>query len=123
MDLGASEKRRFARLDIKALVKWEKITPDGDSTLNDLDTMRNVSRGGIRLTVSRKLQKGDMLSVSIKLPAQKNISVKGRVVWIKEINLSTLAKNPEFDIGVEFIDIKEKDREVLNHFLFNSFMK
>ena len=123
MDLGASEKRRFARLDIKALVKWEKITPDGNSTLNDLDTMRNVSRGGIRLTVSRKLQKGDMLSVSIKLPAQKNISVKGRVVWIKEINPSTLAKNPEFDIGVEFIDIKEKDREVLNHFLFNSFMK
>jgi len=122
MDSGIPERRKFARLDIRALVKWEKITSEGNST-NDLDTIRNVSRGGICITVSRKLQKGDTLSIQIKLPNQENLLTKGIVVWVKEADTSDIDKKPEFDIGVEFLDMNDKDREELNHFLFNSFIK
>ena len=54
MGLGAFERRKFARLDIKTLVKWEKITPDGNSALNDLDMMRNVSRGAWLVIISKR---------------------------------------------------------------------
>jgi len=41
------------------------------------------------------------------------------VAWVQEAGFSNSAKKPEFDIDVEFL----KDREELNHFLFNSFIK
>ncbi len=60
---------------------------------------RNISLGGIKLTVHEFVPLGTVLEMQIHLdhPA-RDVVVKGKVVWIKE-----LSSGESFEVGVEFI--------------------
>ena len=114
------EKRKFVRLDMKVLVKWKRIP---EQTPSSADVMRNISRGGICLTVSETILKGDHLSLQIKLPTQKVITVTSEVVWIKDISADNLDNRMEYDIGCEFLDLRKEDMQELEQFVFEAFSK
>jgi len=114
------EKRKFVRLNIKILAKWKKITGTPDTKLNNLDIIRNISRGGICLNMHKKLKIGDKLLLEIKLPTKKIIKAKGKVVWIKDMGILDLEREEEYEVGVEFSEMCNEDRQEINKFLFES---
>ena len=117
-----AEQRKFLRLDIRTLIKWNKDPSGLGKMPANLDTMRNISRAGICLTTSRILVKGDILSLEMKLPDNNVIRVRGEVAWVKELNPDDLDNEEEYDVGVELLDISSSDREELSKFVFDSFI-
>ncbi|RLG13300.1 hypothetical protein DRN69_05815 [Candidatus Pacearchaeota archaeon] len=114
-----SEKRKFARLPIKILVRWKKLT--SDKQWDSIDVLRNISRGGICITTSCLLKKGEVIDLEIRLPTRETVKSQGKVNWVKEANLYDLSKNLEFETGIEFLDIKPEDRERLSKFILEFF--
>ncbi len=122
MNPGVPEKRRFARLSFKVLVKWKKIMSNPGIPPNNLDTVRDISRGGVYITVSQKIELGDILSLQIKLSPKVNILAKGRVAWVEEPNGLNFNKGYQLNAGIEFLDMNEEDKKELADFILNSFM-
>ena len=114
------EKRKFVRLNMKVLVNWKKVPEENPSSA---DIMRNISRGGICLTVTETVLKGDHLSLQIKMPRQKLITVTAKVMWVKDISGDNLDNRVEYDIGCEFLDLRKEDLQELERFVFESFGK
>lgn len=114
-----SEKRKFARLPIRILVKWRKAFLGGQ--WESLDTIRNISRGGICIATKHQLKKGDIIEIELKLPSKRIIKSQSKVTWVKGINLYELDKDLEFEVGIEFVDIKREDREELSRFVLENF--
>jgi c-di-GMP-binding flagellar brake protein YcgR len=112
------ERRRFVRLDMNVVVKWEKITEDSNQIVGDTDITKNISVGGICLIAYERLEVGDKLRLEIELPTKKTVSAKGRVVWINEFEVIGRGLEKRYDVGVEFIDIRDEDREEINKFVF-----
>jgi c-di-GMP-binding flagellar brake protein YcgR len=115
---GMSEKRKFARLSIKVPIRWKIVTPDSETVDPKLDITRDISRGGICFKARNDIKAGTVLHLEIKLPNQKIINAQGRVVWSKDLSIERLQKEVEFDIGVEFLEIRDTDREEINKFVF-----
>lgn len=127
------ERRRFARLDIELNVRWKRIHDKSkDSSLN-IDKIKNISRGGLCLVTSKKLEigidlrigsrlpkAGDYLFLGIELPSKKVIETKGKVVWVREMGLDNLEGEEEYNVGVEFIEMKEEDREEIYRLVLES---
>lgn len=66
---------------------------------------RDISSGGIRMTVNEFMPIGSQLEMAIFLPALgREVQIKGRVAWIRENSYSE-----RFDIGVSFIPDGEVD--------------
>ena len=114
-----SEKRKFARLPIRIFVKWRKSSLG--EQWESLDAIRNISRGGICFATTHQLKKGDIVEIELKLPPKRIIKSQGKITWVKEVNLYELDKDLEFEVGVEFIDIKPEDREELSKFVLEHF--
>lgn len=104
------DRRRFPRLDSSLSVAWEKI-PGGRPSPSDVT--KNVSNLGICLIVYEELEPGIQISMSIELPDKKIIVATGRVVWCQGYRLSGQGVPANYDVGVEFLDIKAEDRRVL----------
>jgi Tfp pilus assembly protein PilZ len=113
------ERRKFVRLDINVVVKWEKISGDLNNIVcNNKDITKNMSSGGICLITHEKLEVGDKLHLKIELPTKKIITAKGRVVWINEFEIVGGERERRYDIGIEFIDIRDEDKEEIGKFVF-----
>lgn len=74
----------------------------------------NIGAGGIRVLIDENL--GIHSKVGIKLYlSQEPIECKGKVVWLVERKKDN--KIAKFDIGIEFHQISQKDREIINVFV------
>lgn len=110
------ERRKFIRLDINVEIRYSlmKQTPAKLTT-----SSRNISAGGIRMLADEKLNKGDILKLEILLSKELPIvDAVGRVCWVKSFSVAT-EQNMRYDIGVEFIEIKEEDRKQINKYVFS----
>lgn len=116
------ERRRFPRFDMNVNVKWDKIADVPESNVSDVDVTKNISSGGICLIVYERLAEGDRLNMEIELPTRKIIRAAGKVVWIHEFELIGKSSEKRYDVGVEFLDLKDEEREEIKNFLF-SFIK
>ena len=114
------ERRKFVRLNANVDVKWAKITDKKESLLGDLSVGKNISGGGICLTAyGGNIGEGDMLYLEIELPTKKIVKTKCKVAWVGEFEIIGGRYEKRYDVGVEFLEIKDEDREEINKFIFS----
>ncbi len=106
------EKRKNRRIsaNIKVKYRWEN-----DPAKKIIEAMvDNVSEGGIRMILNPEfLSIGSILDLEIFCPRQSGpIKAKGRVAGIQEVK-----ENKLYDVGVSFVEIKEKDIEYIKHWV------
>ena len=111
-----SERRSFVRIDADVPIKYS--LPKGPNTLKN-GRMKNLSLGGIGMTLNEKFNPKDSLLLEIGLPdSSAPIIAKGEIAWVKE---NTAQKDPEgvrhFDVGIEFKELSPKDRDRLLKFI------
>jgi len=99
------ERREDLRLKGHCLLKYK--------TLGSKDILcfaRNISCSGVLFHVEENVELGTELDMQINFPPHPEpIKVKAKVVRVKP-----LKKVGGFDVGVEFIEIDEKDRDVIS---------
>ncbi|MGE4357995.1 MAG: PilZ domain-containing protein [Candidatus Omnitrophota bacterium] len=72
--------------------------------------IKNISLGGISLATEKILPSGTNLTLKIKLPLErKPLILRGKVCWSRE-----LSKNLAYETGIEFIDVGEKEKEIID---------
>ena len=109
MKLKLPERRRFIRIEtpLKLVVK------SGDLTEEVLT--KNISPVGMRFEVSRELKKTDRLDMSLYIPlSDKPISLSAKVIWQAKVSLED---NAPFDVGIEIIEIADKDKNIFLEYL------
>jgi len=109
------ERRRFVRLDINVKVRWKRIE---QINKEENEVTKNISGGGICLITEEKLNEGDTLYLEIELPSGELIYARGRVVWVNEYEIIGVEAKKKYDVGIEFIEIKEEDREEIGRYIF-----
>ena len=115
MDM-AEEKRKFVRLNALVDVVYNRISP---SVQTKLSLVKNISKGGICLIAYEELKEQDMVDLKMFLPQEeKPIQAVGRIAWIKEFSIGNLAEGRRFDVGVEFVEIKDEDAARIGKYVF-----
>jgi c-di-GMP-binding flagellar brake protein YcgR len=100
------DKRRFPRLPFKEAVKFQI----GEYTCPDGSLSKDISRGGISLTVNEFIPvKGQVVVYLQRNGESRLVELKGVVAWIKII-----PESERYQIGVEFCDLDESVRREVN---------
>lgn len=78
--------------------------------------IRNISGGGICLTVKEAFREGDLLEVRIQIPhLQEPIDAVGEVIWCSE----TVEKDPSGrEAGIRFRDISPQDLHQILEYVY-----
>ena len=107
------ERREFIRLNASVDVQYtilEKTSPSGGAGVSS----RNISAGGLCLIVYEDVPVGSLLALSVYFPdLDFPIICKGKVAWSKAFAVADEEKK-RYDIGVEFVDISDEDRQKIN---------
>lgn len=102
------ERRRFPRYDCSFKVSY---ATNGIATIEGSTIAKDISRGGVRILVSRIVKKGHILRIKIFHPEKDEaVEVVGRVKWINE-GLATYS--PLIDAGVQFTRVKPDEVDQL----------
>lgn len=108
--IGA-EMRRYERFDCKAGLDII-LSKNKTETTQVID----ISQGGICFVSSSALQTDKILGIKFDFPGVDGVmSLKGRVAWIRE----TEAGSGLYKVGLEFIDLSDKDKKTLAQVLKN----
>jgi len=108
------EKRIHPRISVNVPVQYQvvenpsnpKSIPQHRKTPRVTKTL-DVSLSGVFLLADMALEVGTVLSLEITLPGLPPLSIFGDVVWSTDTGL-----------GLQFRPMKEKDRNILNLFLY-----
>ena len=111
------ERRQFVRLDINVVINWNKGDAIPDQTAS-VDLTKNISVGGICLIAYEKVAVGDVLDLTIDLPTRNTVSAKGKVMWVNEFELVGSESTQRYDVGVQFIQVREQDMQEISKFIF-----
>ena len=108
---GFRERRRYVRL--KTPVELSYFSSDGKKVSKVTTT--NISADGLRFqTEDRDMNESDSLELKLSMAGAANpIHAKAKIVWKKRISLED---GSPFDVGLEFTDIEEDNK---NTFLKN----
>lgn len=88
-----------------------------DSELMKVGQVKDVSAVGICLILYDEVKTGTELELKIYLPdTNSSVSAKGKIVWIKEIKISSELKT-RYDAGIEFLEIDESDRQKISQYV------
>lgn len=94
------ERRKFVRLDARVRVKY-RVLKKGRTQES---FTKDLSGGGIRLSINEKLAVATPLALEIKIPGEaRPILAEGRAVWSREV--SDEGKTGRFDTGIAFTKI------------------
>jgi len=111
-----SERRKFVRLNFLVDVVYHKHVPERKEKLS---LTRNIGGGGICLIAYEKLEKSQVLDLNIYLAESKTpIKALGRVSWVNEFIVGDPTKGIRYDVGIEFVEIKEEDLAQVNKYVF-----
>jgi c-di-GMP-binding flagellar brake protein YcgR len=119
-DYGGPDRRKYPRLRA-AVVEY---SPVGEEDTKEMSFTKDVGAGGICIIVSENIEQDAVLSLKIYLPDSEDaIDAMGKVVWVRESEfLKAKARNKDkkhYDLGLEFVEIEEKDREKIYHYVRN----
>jgi len=118
------EKRRFVRANFacKIIIRSVRGNPSradaAARAANGIHTPKerviitcteNIGAGGIRVIINEKIDIASMVGLEIYLNDEL-IACGGKIVWVVEVG-----KN--FDTGIEFHQIDEEDRRVIDNFV------
>jgi uncharacterized protein (TIGR02266 family) len=95
------EKRKFERskVDTKSEVHFDEGMTFSKST--------DMSNGGIFITTPEPLGQGSEVSLSLQIPGEESVEIKGVVRWVRESD----DDESKSGMGIEFVDISENDLE------------
>jgi Tfp pilus assembly protein PilZ len=60
--------------------------------------LNDITKGGMSFKTSRKVSTGEKIKLKIHIPGQHNIQVKGKVVWISDLD-----DQKQRAVGVQFL--------------------
>lgn len=104
-----SETRRFKRIDYKTEI--ELILPDNKRELTETV---DISEGGVCFISRRQLKTDAQVKIRLELLKNKeSIYAKGRVAWLKKMEISSPEAIDKYKIGLEFTALKNRDRKIL----------
>ena len=110
------ERRCFTRVnsDMPVRYNFSKMSNNAKAV-----ETKNISIGGICMSIDEKLALHDQVSLEIELPGlSASINAKGEIVWVKENrSQSGRAGIRHFDVGIEFKDLAPKGKSLLFKFL------
>lgn len=110
MSRSIEEKRKYLRLNNALEIEYAQLNSDKKYTA----TTKDVSAIGLRFSTSQKLDEGDNLQITMKLPNTQNaIHVSGRVAWLKKPS----EDDKVFDVGIEFLNIEEDNKNTFLKYL------
>jgi len=106
------ERRRYIRLQAPIGMSY---TVDGTEETHAAST-KNISAAGLRFeTFDKKIEEGFLLEMKLNIPSAPNaVHVKGKVIWKKRLSLED---QTPFDVGVEFVEIEEDNKNTFLKFL------
>ena len=106
------ERRRAPRVRVANLIGYSDSRPE-KQLFNFLGAAVTVdlSESGLRLRANEALPIGHVLRLDLKLGSDVH-SLRGRIVWGEELEEDTA-----YDFGVRFIELTEKQQEVLRVFV------
>ncbi|MFC1698686.1 flagellar brake protein [Candidatus Omnitrophota bacterium] len=109
------ERRNFPRLATTVDVEYTVLK---NSSLGAESITKNISAGGICLIVYEKIEPGTFLSLRLYL-ADINLTVaaEGHVIWSSYFTMDADSRD-RYDLGIEFTQIKEEDRQKLSKYVF-----
>ena len=111
-----TEKRQFPRLNVSVDVEYKIL--EKELSPEKVTFTRNIGAGGICLIVYEKIAIGSILALRINLKdANCVIETKGRVVWSEYFTMSADSRD-RYDLGIEFMDINESDRQKISQYVF-----
>ena len=117
--MAAEDKRRFVRLNVFVDVVYNRIPP---AEKEKLSLTKNIGKGGICLIVYEELKVSEMLDLKMFFPEEDTlIHAIGKVVWTKEFLIGGMSQGKRYDVGIEFIKIKEEEADKLNKYVFTHF--
>ena len=109
------EKRRFLRLSVNVEVNFSVL--DERQACAYSTASKNLSAGGICIVSFRPVLAGSLLDLRFAIPGlDRFILSKGKVVWVSELNVGGVKSDKGYELGVEFIDIKEEDRKKIQDY-------
>jgi len=116
--------RRHYRIEVAlpavfSLIDKEKIAGDLSVSEPGLSAVcENISEGGALMVLNKliSMQVGSYLNIKIKLPPNFTIRVRGEVIHIE------LARG-KCGLGVEWVSMESKGRELLRRFIFSELGK
>jgi c-di-GMP-binding flagellar brake protein YcgR len=112
-------RRKFPRVNFPCLVKVVHQDKTADVILTHTE---NLSGGGICVVIKKSLELFSPAIVELDLmDGEDIISCKGRTIWAVRRKATEPVKPSYYDIGFEFMDIREEDRKrierTVEHFL------
>lgn len=114
------EKRAFVRLNAHIEVHWKKIAEKTSPGVKNT-VSKNISEGGICIiTQGKELSINDVLDIALTLPTKKVITLQGKVVWMSKFEIVGGRCEKNYDVGVKFVRINEKDKKEIQKFVFTS---
>ncbi len=118
------EKRKYKRIELDkwkykeivspCIAKFRAIQYDDQETSSlewNIVAVKNLSAGGVKINYYKKRIKiGTLLNLKLEfIKSTPNINCIGRVVRIEDAHANAM-----FRMGVEFTEIDDKDREIIN---------
>jgi c-di-GMP-binding flagellar brake protein YcgR len=106
------ERRKFSRIPFNVKVKYDVLK--GSSYRAGEARSKNVSAGGICLTIPEKIDIGALLRLKLFIRNDDDfITVIGKVIWFEEFSISHTSDDKAYDCGIEFISIDPQDQKIL----------
>jgi Tfp pilus assembly protein PilZ len=108
MSWSGLNRRQFPRVIYPCMVK---CTGEGDNKGILLTHTENIGEGGLCLTIKKALRLFSLIELELDLlDADEHMFLKGKVVWSVRRKAIEDIKPLFYDIGVEFIDLSNKDQ-------------
>ncbi|MFH1767624.1 MAG: PilZ domain-containing protein [Candidatus Omnitrophota bacterium] len=101
-------KRRFVRVEFPYTIHI--ITEKGKEISCYTE---DISCGGAMVVIKERLEILSIIQLEVYI-GQKTLACKGKVIWITETKNEFLPRINFFHVGIEFFDIKEEDRLVID---------
>lgn len=96
------DRRLFQRIENTVSVKY-KTRKGGPK---DVSLVKDISAGGIRLSLSEELEPGTVVDLEITIPNDPNpFRAVGEVVWTQDISISGDSVGRYYDTGIKFTEI------------------
>ncbi|MCK4912631.1 MAG: PilZ domain-containing protein [Candidatus Omnitrophica bacterium] len=105
-----SEKRKHARMSANFVINYQIQEL---SYSYDLSQTKNVSQGGVLLTTNKSFDKGEQLTINLRIPfVVKKIKLKGEVIDSREV-----VRNLTYETRVKFLNLDKDFFNKLGEFI------
>ena len=109
------ERRLHIRVQSPILIEF----PAPETMKTQRSFTQDVSESGMRFPTEVKLQIGDQLPLTLRLPFDETaMHATGEILWIRQV---ARLGEPQYDVGVRFCWIEDPDRHRLARHLTTQF--